>query len=272
MVSIVIPSFNTKDVLVSCVKSIIGEGELEKEIIVVDNASSDGSVTAIKKLKKEHQNYRLTIIENKINLGFAKAVNLGIKASKGDYIFLLNSDTLVKKDSINKILNFAKDYKEVGVVGSKLLNPDGSPQSSCFNFPTILNAIKEYFFGLNGSFGKFLPLGSSPSVVDAVVGAAFLITPVAKSKVGLFDERYFMYFEDIDYCRRVKKAGLKTYYFPDSEVIHYHGLSGKGMTQENIGWKRLTPSSKIYHGASIYYILNAVLWIGQKWQKLWPKS
>ena len=270
-ISIIIVNFKTKDLVLDCFESIKKEGsKILWEVIVVDNGSNDGSKEAFKKLEKEHNNFRF--ISNKENLGYGKANNQGIKIAKGKYIFLLNSDTLVKKGSLGKLIEFVEKNRNVGVVGSKLYNLDGSVQSSCFNFPTIKNAILEYWFGKKGLLDKFYPKGNSPVTVDAVVGAAFLITPESKKKVGLLDERYWAYFEDIDYCRQAWKKNLKVYYLPSSEIIHYHGVTFKKTTPDDKNrWRRLIPSSKIYHGVFKHYILNFIIWSGQKWQKIWEK-
>ncbi len=202
--SIIIVNLNNKDLILDCIDSIQKEGSgIDLEIIVVDNGSTDGSVNALRKIQIPKS--KLKIIENKENLGYAKANNQGIKKAKGKYILLLNSDTLVKKTSLGKLLDFAEEKDDAGVVGPKLLNIDGSLQPSCFNFPTIKNAIKEYWFGKEGLFEKFAPAGDKPSEVEAVVGAAFLIFPKALKKVGILDERYFAYFEDIDFCRHTLK-------------------------------------------------------------------
>lgn len=266
--SVIIVNFNTKDLVIDCYESIKNEGsKINCEIIVVDNGSADGSVEAFKKLEKENKNFHL--ISNSGNLGYAKANNQGVKISRGKYLLLLNSDTLVKKNSLGNLVEFAQKHPDAGVVGSKLFNADGSLQSSCFHFPTIKNAILEYWFNKKGLLEKFAPRGNLPTEVDAVVGAVFLITPVARKKVGLLDERYWAYFEDIDYCRQTWKQGLKVYYLPTSEIIHYHGVSFKKATPDDeTRWKRLIPSSKIYHGVFKHYLLNTIIWVGQKWQKL----
>jgi len=265
--SVIIVNFNTKDLVIDCYESINNEGSrISCEVIVVDNGSADGSVEAFKKLEKENKNFHL--ISNSGNLGYAKANNQGAKISRGKYLLLLNSDTLVKKNSLGNLVEFAQKHPNAGVIGSKLFNADGSLQSSCFHFPTIKNAILEYWFNKKGLLEKFAPQGNLPTEVDAVVGAVFLITPVARKKVGLLDERYWAYFEDIDYCRQTWKQGLKVYYLPTSEIIHYHGASFAKLADEKNRWRKLIPSSKIYHGVVKHYLLNTIIWVGQKWQKL----
>ena len=264
--SIIIVSYNTKSLTLACLNSIFGEGsDLAYEVIVVDNGSKDGSVEALTNLK-ESQNQKLKLLENKENLGFSKANNQGIKIAKGNYILLLNSDTEIISGALDKLVAFANNTPDAGVIGAKLLNPNGSTQPSCLNLPSLSLAVREYFLGEKGLTSKFFPQTKQASPVDAVVGAAFLITQQAIRKVGLLDERYFFYFEDLDYCRKVKKSGLKTYYLPDATVIHYHGASGKseGEKQQT---NKLIASSKVYHGMVGYYLYTLVLWLGQKWQR-----
>lgn len=254
--SIVVVNYNTKELVLGCIESIKKSGfDGEFEVIVVDNASTDGSAQALSKLEE------ITLIKNSKNMGFAKANNRGIKISSGKYVLLLNSDTKLKKKTLNTLVNFAKKTQDAGVVGVKLLDVNGTPQPSVFNFPGVLNAFR-------GKHEPYVPKTDSPTEVDAVVGAAFLLTPRAREKVGLLDERYFMYFEDLDYCRRVKRASLKVYYLPSAEIIHYHGASGKNEVAPAFQWRRLIPSSKIYHGTLKHYLINFILWSGQKWRKL----
>lgn len=261
-ISIIIVNFNTKDLIRDCIESIRKNCTLVVEIIVVDNGSTDSSVEVIKKLG-------VVPILNNGNLGFAKANNQGIKIAKADYVMLLNSDTIIKKDSLERLLAFAKATPDAGIVGPKLLYKDGSLRNSCLRFPTIKNAIGQYWFGKKGLFDKYAPKGKAPVIVDSVVGAAFLMTPAALKKVGGLDERYFFYFEDIDYCRRVKKTGLRVYYLPEAEIVHFEGVSGKKIAKPKDQWKRLIPSSKIYHGTLKHYILTLIILIGQKWAKLY---
>lgn len=269
-ISIIIVNLNTKDLTVGCIRSIEKEiGNIPFEVLLTDNGSNDGSVEAFKKIKDEpFWKDKFTLILNDSNTGYAKANNQGIRKAKGKYIFLLNNDTVVHKDAIQNILKFAEKTPDAGVVGSRLLNIDGTLQMSCYHFPTITNAIREYWFGAKGLFEKYAPKGKEPVTVDSVVGAAFLITPEAKRRVGILDERYFAYFEDIDYCRQTWKNNLKVYYLPDSVITHYHGATFKKLANEKERWKKLIPSSKIYHGLIKHYVLNSILWTGQKFRKL----
>lgn len=270
VLSIVIVNLNTRDLTVGCIRSIQKEAkDLSFEVLLTDNGSNDGSVEAFQKIKNEaYWKNKFTLILNDSNTGYAKANNQGIKAAKGKYILLLNNDTVVHKNALQSLVEFAENTPDAGVIGSKLLNIDGSLQMSCFNFPTIKNALLEYFFGKKGLFDKFAPREKVPVTVDSVVGAAFLMTPKALELVGALDERYFAYFEDIDYCRQSWKNGLKVYYLPESVITHYHGATFKKLANEAERWKKLIPSSKIYHGLVNHYVINAIIWSGQKWQKL----
>lgn len=267
-VSIIIVNYNTKKVTAECVISCLNEGsKISREIIIIDNRSTDGSVEFLKNRFKT--NKQVIILENKTNEGFSKAVNKGLTISKGTYKYLLNSDTVVPKLALSKLVSFTANNESVGVVGTKLELPGGTIQKSCFNSPTIDRAISEYWFGKAGAYSPFYR--STVSKVDAVVGASFFISPKAFKKVGLFDERYFMFFEDLDYCRRVRKCGLSVYYLPEVKVFHYHGLSGKEFAKDVDQWRRLVPSSKIYHGPISHMIISFILWSGTKFKNIFTK-
>jgi len=262
--SIVIANLNTKKLTLECIASIYKQNlPFSFEVIIVDDSSNDGSVEALAKIEKERKNYKF--IANKKNSGYTKANNKGLKVAKGEYWLLLNSDTIVKKNALENLMKFADETPDAGVIGSRLYNADGSLQPSCFRFPTIKNAILEYWFGRKGLFEKFAPESEEAVEVNAVVGAVFLITPEAKKRVGMLDERYWAYFEDIDYCRQTWKRGLRVYYLPKSEIIHYHGASFNKLADEKNRWRNLIPSSKIYHGIIKHYILTLVILIGRKW-------
>ncbi len=274
--SIIIVNWNTKDLLLDCIKSIIdSKPKVGYEIIVVDNGSTDGSRASIKRLQNSlpaqagktprlaDGQAKLQLIENKENIGYSKANNQGIKAARGKYIFLLNSDTKVKKDAIDNLIEFSREHPEAGIVGSRLLNPNGTIQDSCFKAPGAINAIREHWFG-EKELGKFAPRGKDVVEVDVVVGASFLITPAAREKVGFLDERYFFFWEDLAYCRKVKKSGLKVYYLPSSEVYHYHGSTVRKVTGKSDAWRKLVPGSKIYHGVRKHCLITAVIRLSQK--------
>jgi GT2 family glycosyltransferase len=252
--SIIIPSFNTKDLTLKCLKSIESvKDSTHREIIVVDNHSTDGSPKAI-----EHRFPQVQLIKNRRNLGFATANNQGITKSRGQYLLLLNSDTeILYQNTFQQLIKFAQKSPDAGLIAPALLNPDKSIQNSAYNFPNISNAIQEFWLGKVGSYSPYAPTHTQP--IDAAVMAALLIPRTTIDQVGLLDQRYFMYFEDLDYARRVKKASLKTYYLPQVQILHHHGASGKHLTPGFDQWKRLIPSSKLYHGWLKHHLINFII-------------
>ncbi len=262
-VSIVIVNYNTADLVSNCVDSVYKSKPKAKfEVIIIDNGSDDA--LSLKKIKKSHPGVK--ILFNKKNEGYSKANNQGIKMALGKYVWLLNSDTVVKKNALDALFSAAKQRINGGVFGSKLYNADGSVQESCMRFPTQWRAFKQYFLGEKGLLDKYAPKCKDVCEVEALVGASFLITEDALKGVGFLDERFFMYYEDLDYCRRVRTMGLKVYYVPHSEVVHFHGKSGERLVNPENQWRRLIPSAKIYHGRAGFYLFNFIIWAGQKWQ------
>jgi hypothetical protein len=268
--SVVIVSFNTRKLLEKCLGSVFAEAKAfpvgKIEVLVVDNASEDGSPLMV---KEDFPKVRLIV--NNRNLGFAKGNNIGIKVAEGKYIMLLNSDTCLKRGALKELLDFAAEA-DPAVIGPRLINPDGSPQPSVFRLPSVKRAILEYWLGKKGYFSKYLPEGNEPLEVEAVLGGAMLIPRKIIQKIGLLDERYFMYFEDLDYFRRVRKAGFKVFYLPTAEIIHEHGASGRKLAAAEEQWRRLIPSSKIYYGLLKHYLITAIIWSGQKFGKLFFKG
>lgn len=238
---------------------------IDLSIIIVNYKTPELTKACVASVKKypPKVSYEIIVIDNSFdNVGFARGNNKGIKKAKGKYILLLNSDTEVKEGSIDKLLEFAKGHKDAGAVVPKLLNPDGSVQASVFRFPTLWRAIRQYFLRNKDLLDKYVP---NTNIIEVAIMAAYLITPTCLKKVGLLNEKYFMYFEDFDYARKIKKADLKIYYLADSEVFHHHGASGRSLAENSNQWRRLIPSSKIYHGAFRHYLINAIIWLGQKW-------
>lgn len=259
--SIIIASYNTYNLTLDCINSIYKNApKFSFEVIVVDDNSTDRSFKKLKVLEKKYSNLKL--LSNLKNSGYVKTNNKGLNNSKGEYKLLLNSDTLVQDKSIGSLVDFAERNPDAGVVGSRLVNIDGTIQESCYNFPTVWNAI---------NYKKFAPVKNEPAVVDAVVGASFLITPKAYKLIGNLNEKYVSYFEDLDYCREVKRKGLKVYYLPDSVITHYHGESFKQLADDKNQWKKLIPSSIAYHGFVKHYLLYIISLCYQKYQKVFKK-
>jgi GT2 family glycosyltransferase len=261
--SVIVVSYNTKELLANCLESLKEQKrKTELEVIVIDNASPDGSATLV---KEKFPWVKLVI--NEKNLGFATAVNQGVRESSGENIFLLNSDTRFKKGALKALLDFTAEIGPA-IIGARLINPDGTVQSSVFRLPTLKGAVLEYWLGKKDYFSKYVPSGNESQEVEAVSGGAMLISREIIEKIGFLDERYFMYFEDLDYCRRAREAGFKVFYLPTAEIVHEHGASGRGLVSTENQWRRLIPSSKIYYGLFKYYLINAIIWSGQKAKKL----
>jgi len=227
--SIAIINWNTKSLLKECLKSVyLNVNKISFEILVVDNGSGDGSQEMV---RKEFPQVRL--IENKDNQGFARASNLALRKSKGKYGLLLNPDTIVEKGVLKTMVNFMKMNARVGICGCRLLNEDGSLQPSGGNFPDLFTAFLQmtklnYLYPGNRFSRRFMGAGlaaGKAGEVDWVTGACLLMRRQAMEAVGLLDERFFMYCEDLDWCRRMKDAGWKVYYLPEAQVVHYRSRS-----------------------------------------------
>jgi GT2 family glycosyltransferase len=235
--SIIIVSWNVEKLLVQCLRSIFDNSNgLAIEVIVVDNNSLDKTVVCV------HEIYpQVLIIQNKRNRRFAAATNQGIKASHGRYILLLNPDTVIEDDALNKMITFADSHPEVGVVGPQLQNPTGEIQKYCArSFPRPFDWFwHSLFLGRifpnSRRFGRLFMsdwdhLDSRP--VDAIAGAAMLLSRDTLNAVGLLDETLPAYYEDLEYCYRNKILGKSTYYLADAKVVHYGGQSSAQMPRE----------------------------------------
>jgi len=231
--SIVIVSWNVKELLGGCLRSIIETvHNIEYEIVVVDNNSSDGSVDFIK------TNFpQVVLIENFDNRGFASANNQGFKAANGEYIFILNPDTVVKSDAISILLKQIKTLSKAGIVGPKLILGDGKTQFACARkLPTLLNVslLQGFSIGNIPVFGKYFkkrmafPYNYNKlEQVEAISGASMLMKKDLLFQVGLFDEDFLHGGEDIFLCNKITEFGKKIYYIPECEIIHFHGQSAK---------------------------------------------
>ncbi len=229
--SIVIVNWNTCAITLQCLASIYDHvTERQLEVIVIDNASSDSSVEMIKE-----QYPQVVLIENEINRGFAAANNQGIEIAGGRYVLLLNSDTIVRGETLEKVVEFAEKRPDSAVIGCRVLNADESLQPTCSELPSLWD--KFFFaFGLTALFPKsrlfarermlWWPHDTVRSV-GAVCGCFMLVRSEAIAAVGPLDERFFMYCEEIDWCKRFHDAGWKVLFYPDAEIIHLGGVSAK---------------------------------------------
>ncbi len=229
-VSIVIVAWNSWKYLPACLDSIYAQKEIDKEVTVIDNGSRDGSS---EKLSKSYPQVKL--IANTRNLGYARACNQGMKEAKGEFILLLNPDTVLQEDSMATMLEFMTKSPEVGALGPQLLNFDDTIQPSCRRFPTHTTLLWE-FTGLSRLFPKHPVFGSwrmgdfdfqRIREVDQPMASALLIRKEVTEKVDLMDQSFVMFFNDVDYCYRIKQASFKIVYYPDAKVFHHLGGSTK---------------------------------------------
>lgn len=220
--SIIIVNWNTRDLLLQCLGSIYQTIEgIEMDVFVVDNGSLDGSITAAQERFPE-----VKLIQNEMNLGFARANNQALRIAMGKYLLLLNPDTQVKKEAIDRLISFMDTHPEAGGAGGQLLNADGSKQNSIANFPSLVTELFNKSL-LRWLFPKAFPGKErnypEPIEVDSVIGACMIVKRGVVEQVGLLDEDYFLFLEETDWCYRIQEAGWKIYHIPQSEIYHFQG-------------------------------------------------
>ncbi len=230
--SIVIVNYNVKAFLQQALESIQkATHQLNTEIFVVDNHSVDGSIEML-----ENQFPDIRLIKNTNNLGFAKANNQAIKESTGDYVWLLNPDTLIQEDTPEKLIQVMESDPKIGLLGCKILNDDGTLQLACRrSFPTTWVAFTKLsglanIFPKSKLFGRYNLTHLDPDdayEVEAISGSCMFIRREALEEVGHLDETFFMYGEDLDWCFRFGEAGWKVFYSPETSIVHYKGESSK---------------------------------------------
>ena len=239
-ISVIIVSFNTKELLADCLGSLkVAAKNLKAEIFVVDNYSQDDTVAMV---KKNYPEVKLTA--NRRNLGFAKANNQALKKAKGHYVLILNPDTKILPKTLTKMVDFMESRPEIAVATCRVELPDGNLDRDCRrHFPTPWRAFC-HFSGLSRIFvhSKFFDqyyFSYLPETyeheIDSCVGAFMMVRQSVIEKVGLFDEDFFFYGEDLDWCWRFKEAGYKIMYTPITKIIHYKGAaSGMKQTSQHL--------------------------------------
>jgi GT2 family glycosyltransferase len=239
--SIIILSYNSQTDLEQLLPSVFSsEGvgfnhhsnkSYQAEVIVVDNGSTDGTLDLL-----QTTHYPLLTIVN-TNTGFAHGNNLGIRQAKGEYILLLNPDTKLEPNTLRVMLEFMEKNHDVGIAGCKLLKADGSLDLACRRrFPNLKNAFFRLFLGNNRNY-NYTEISEDQSMeVDSVVGAFLLIRKSVIEKIGLLDENFFMYGEDLDWCWRCKASGKKVWYYPKAIAYHYKGSSSAKVSFKALGW------------------------------------
>ena len=255
--SIGIVNYNTANLTKKLLQSIFREDSNNLEVIVLDNGNVDPAYPVIKEYLS-----KIKYLKNKENEGFSKGYNKTIKYSLGEYYLMLNSDIEVLPGSLSEMINWADEFKEEAVLGGKLIFPDGSNQDSAFHLPTIWGAFQEYFLAKGGSYFMFEPKGENPAKVEGLAMACLLIPKKVLNKVGLLDEETFIFFEDIEYARRLKRNDVPLYFIPSAKFIHHHGASTKRIGVDK-AYEHLKKAAEHYHGKFYYQLLSLVLRLGQ---------
>jgi len=252
--SVVVVTYNSEGVIDFCLKQLANErGQTDITVIVVDNASQDKT---IKKIESEFPWVQL--IKNPSNLGYGLACNIGFARSKTPYILFSNPDIQLNHKAISAMLQVMERNPRCGVVGCCLLNEDGTLQKTCNRFPDkaylITKALGLHQRWPSNPFNAWNTYAdwdrTTPKEVDAVSGACMLIRSQAFEQVGMFDEKFFLYWEEFDLCARIKKAGWKVVYTPEASLVHLLGSSTRLMGGE--WWKRVSRASHLYFSKKYY--------------------
>ncbi len=229
------------------------------EVIVVDNDSRDGTIDWL-----SATGYPLIAIAN-INNGFSAGNNIGIQKSRGKYVLLLNPDTKLETDTLKTILDFMESRPDVGISGCRLIKGDGSLDLACRRrFPNPWNAFSRLFLKNNQNYNYTDIPETQEMEVDSVVGAFLLIRRSVMEKIGLLDEAFFMYGEDLDWCWRCKAAGYKVWYYPKVICHHYKGESSRQVPFRALKWfhDAMWVFYKKHYAANYFFLFNGVVWIG----------
>ena len=231
--ALVIINYNTREDLRRC---LLSAGERLGDafsLTVVDNGSTDGSREVVRE-----EFPRVALVENPGNPGYASACNAGLRATSEPYVMVLNSDVEFVEGGLEVLVNYMEEHPEVGALGPMVLNPDGTRQMSCRRFPSMLENVVHGFLGdvwpdnpLTKSYQMKDLEGAGPREVDWVSGAAMLLRREAVEEVGGFDERYFMYVEDVDLCWRLRRAGYGVVYHPGFRLVH---RVGRASSQQSV--------------------------------------
>ena len=238
-VSIVIVNWNSRDYLAKCLTSVFSApAGLAIEVLVIDNASYDGSATLVRESFPA-----VRFLQGRENLGFARANNVAAAQATGRNLLFLNPDTEVVGAAIERMVRFLDTRADAGAVGCKLLNTDGSLQTSCVQaYPTIANQVLDNellqrMFPRSSLWGTSALLGESPvpAVVEGLSGACILVRSAAFVEVGRFTEDYFMYAEDMDLCFKLQASGRSNYYLGDVCVVHHGGQSSGASSESQFG-------------------------------------
>ena len=259
--SVIIITYKEKELLKKCLESVFAsKTDYKFEVIVTDSGSFDGSVEMVLR-----EFPKAKVLDNQKNLGFSKGNNLAIKQAQGRYILLLNADTTVRENTFDESVRYMDAHPEAGALGAKVLLPNGElDKAARRKFPNPWNSFLR-LFGL----GKFSDYNITSPIdqemeVDAIMGAYFLVRKSVIDQVGLLDEQFFMYGEDLDWCWRIKEAGYRIVYYPKAEITHYKYGASKSIPFRTIKWGHT--AMKIFyrkHYANEYnWLFNTLVYLG----------
>ncbi|MGE3062357.1 MAG: glycosyltransferase family 2 protein [bacterium] len=269
MVTIIIVTYNSENFIKKCIEGVYSKTEdVEYEIIVVDNNSTDRTAEIV---YRNFKNVRL--IRNRKNMGFGAANNIAIERSSGEYIMLLNPDTVLENNAIKVLVDQLKADSNVGCAGAKLLYFDGSLQLSCRQFPNYINvffgrrSIIRHLFPKNPVSREFMLENMDYNYVqevDWIMGAAMMMRRSTIEEVGSFDERYFLFVEDTDLCYRMVSSGKKVVYVPSAVIRHFHGASvrrgfSKSQLHHNIGMYKFFKKYSIPKNKALEFVLYCAI-------------
>ena len=235
-VTVIVVSYNTKALLRECLASVMRAGTRTVEVIVVDNASADGSADMV-----AHEFPAVDLIRVPSNVGFAAANNLALRRAQGGYCLLLNPDATLNDDTTEALAAYLDAHGDVGVVGPTVLFPDGRFQSSGFAFPTVLSELRqsrsvEWMARFAGAVQRPAPPGREPLEVDWVDGACLMIRRETMDAIGLLDEQYFLYGEEVDWCYRARKTGWRVVAVRAAAAFHHRGQSTGGVADATVAY------------------------------------
>jgi GT2 family glycosyltransferase len=269
-VSVLVVNWNTSEMLRRCLASLVAADEADDlEIIVVDNGSTDGSAAMV---REEFPS--VALVDNDTNLGFTRATNQAFERSSGEYVLMLNSDAIVENGAIRSSRAFLDAHPNVGALGCQLRNEDGTPQSTCFRFPSVFGLVMttsrlaqtfpdRRFLNWDRYGGR---RWTGPSEVDVVMGSFLLVRRSTVRTPTLLDDAYFMYAEETDLCRRLRGDGWPVMFVPEISVTHIHGASSKTMAQR--AWSDEAKKRGIlrflytWRGPGVAWTANLVMFAG----------
>jgi GT2 family glycosyltransferase len=276
---VVVVSFNTRDLLRECLTSLLAECEgLSAEVFVVDNISRDGSADMV---EREFPAPQVRMLRSPVNLGFAAANNKAFPLVKGRYVVLLNSDAFPRPKSLRRAIEYMDAQPDIGLGGARLTGRDGSWQPSARLFPSLLNDFLS-LSGLSARYprSRFFGRGdrtwadrNEAADVDWVPGAFSIIRGSVLGQVGYFDENFFLYYEEVDLCRRIRNAGHRIRYWPDVEVIHLGGESSK--TVQTLAMSKSGSQLALWRMRSefLYYRKHhgVAAWLAKQLESVWHR-